>query len=108
MYRTIKWLAYKMINNLKIKVTIGDRVYPLTIRDEREEEGIRRAVKRINEMVKKFEQNYEVRDKQDVLAMCALQFASEKEVKTVQESQDSKQLESKLIELNELLNSHLA
>jgi cell division protein ZapA len=97
-----------MINNLKIKVTIGDRVYPLTIRDEREEEGIRRAVKRINEMVKKFEQNYEVRDKQDVLAMCALQFASEKEVKTVQESQDSKQLESKLIELNELLNSHLA
>ena len=97
-----------MINNLKIKVTIGDRVYPLTIRDEREEEGIRRAVKRINEMVKKFEQNYEVRDKQDVLAMCALQFASEKEVKSVQESQDSKQLESKLIELNELLNSHLA
>lgn len=97
-----------MINNLKIKVTIGDRVYPLTIRDEGEEEGIRKAVKKINEMVKKFEQNYEVRDKQDVLAMCALQFASEKEVKNVQEHQDTKQLESKLIELNELLNSHLA
>jgi len=61
-----------MINNLKIKVTIGDRVYPLTIRDENEEEGIRLAVKKINEMVKSFEQNYEVRDKQDVLAMCAL------------------------------------
>ena len=30
-----------MSNNLKIKVTIGDRVYPLTIRDEGEEEGIR-------------------------------------------------------------------
>ena len=39
-----------MINNLKIKVTIADRVYPLTIRDEREEEGIRLAVKKINEM----------------------------------------------------------
>ena len=97
-----------MINNLKIKVTIGDRVYPLTIKDESEEEGIRRAVKRINEMVKQFEQNYEVRDKQDVLAMCALQFASQKEVKNVHENQDSKQLESKLLELNELLNSHLA
>lgn len=83
-------------------------MYPLTIRDENEEEGIRLAVKKINEMVKKFEQNYEVRDKQDVLAMCALQFASEKEVKNVQEDEDSKQLESKLIELNELLNSHLA
>ncbi len=97
-----------MINNLKIKVTIGDRVYPLTIKDESEEEGIRRAVKKINEMVKQFEQNYEVRDKQDVLAMCALQFASQKEVKHVHENQDSKQLESKLLELNELLNSHLA
>lgn len=97
-----------MIQNLKIKVTIGDRVYPLTIRDESEEEGIRSAVKKINEMVKQFEQNYEVRDKQDVLAMCALQIASQKEVKNVQENEDSKQLESKLLELNELLNSHLA
>lgn len=97
-----------MIHNLKIKVTIGDRVYPLTIRDESEEEGIRSAVKKINEMVKQFEQNYEVRDKQDVLAMCALQIASQKEVKNVQENEDSKQLESKLLELNELLNSHLA
>jgi len=32
-----------MSSNLKIKVTIADRVYPLTIRDEREEEGIRKA-----------------------------------------------------------------
>jgi len=97
-----------MSNNLKIKVTIADRVYPLTIRDEREEEGIRKAVKLINEMVKQFEQNYEVRDKQDVLAMCALQFASQKEVKNVNESQDSSQIESKLLELNQLLDSHLA
>jgi cell division protein ZapA len=27
-------------------------------------------------MMKQFEENYAVRDKQDVLAMCALQFAS--------------------------------
>jgi cell division protein ZapA (FtsZ GTPase activity inhibitor) len=97
-----------MIKNLKIKVTIGDRVYPLTIRDEKEEEGIRLAVKKINEMVKNFEQNYEVRDKQDVLAMCALQFASMQEVKTVHEDLDSKKVENKLRELNQLLDSHLA
>jgi len=97
-----------MIKNLKIKVTIGDRVYPLTIRDEKEEEGIRLAVKKINEMVKSFEQNYEVRDKQDVLAMCALQFASMQEVKTVHEDLDSQKVENKLRELNQLLDSHLA
>ncbi len=96
-----------MINNLKIKVTIGDRVYPLTIRDENEEEGIRLAVKKINEMVKSFEQNYEVRDKQDVLAMCALQFASRDAVKMVYDDYDSKKVEDKLRELNEVLDSHL-
>lgn len=96
-----------MISNLKIKVTIGDRVYPLTIRDEKEEEGIRLAVKKINVMVKSFEQNYEVRDKQDVLAMCALQFASMQEVKTVHEDLDSQKVENKLRELNQLLDSHL-
>ena len=96
-----------MINNLKIKVTIGDRVYPLTIRDENEEEGIRLAVKKINEMLKSFEQNYEVRDKQDVLAMCALQFASRDAVKTVHEDYDSQKVEKKLRELNEILDTHL-
>jgi cell division protein ZapA len=30
-------------------------------------------------MMKQFEENYAVRDKQDVLAMCALQFASQVE-----------------------------
>ena len=95
------------MNNLKIKVTIGDRVYPLTIKDEDEEEGIRTAVKKINEMIKKFEQNYEVRDKQDVLAMCALQFASQHEVKTCIMRSDSEKVENKLRELNKVLDSHL-
>ena len=95
------------MNNLKIKVTIGDRVYPLTIRDENEEEGIRAAVKKINDLIKKFEQSYEVRDKQDVLAMCALQFASAQEVKSVQENVVSEKVENKLRELNQLLDAHI-
>ena len=97
-----------MTNNLRIRVTIGDRVYPLTIRDENEEEGIRAAVKKINDLVKKFEQKYEVRDKQDVLAMCALQFASQQEVKTVKENVVSEQVENKLRELSDLLDEHIS
>jgi cell division protein ZapA len=34
-------------------------------------------------MMKQFEENYAVRDKQDVLAMCALQFASQSEQKQI-------------------------
>ncbi len=64
-----------MEEKLKIKLSIADRVYPLTIRPE-QEEGLRKAAKSIDLLAKQYEQNYAVRDKQDVLAMCALQFAS--------------------------------
>ena len=96
-----------MNNKLKIKVTIGNRVYPLTISNESEEEGIRKAVNKINELIKNFEQNYEIRDKQDVLAMCALQFASKDEVKSIYNELDTKKVENKLQEINSLLDSHL-
>jgi cell division protein ZapA len=96
-----------MSESLKIKVTIGDRVYPLTIRNEGEEEGIRAAVKKINELLKKFEKNYEVRDKQDVLAMCALQIASQNEVRNVYDDMDTKNVKNKLINMEQLMDSYL-
>jgi hypothetical protein len=39
--------------------------------------------------------------------MCALQFASQQEVKTVQENVVSEKVENKLRELGDLLDSHL-
>ena len=76
-----------MSEKLKIKISIADRVYPLTI-EETQEEALRSASKKIDTMIKEFEQNYAVRDKQDVLAMCALQFASQTEQKQLDISQD--------------------
>jgi cell division protein ZapA len=96
-----------MEEKLKIKVTIGDRVYPLTINSDGEEEGVRKAVKKINNLIKKFEENYEVRDKQDVLAMCALQFASLQEVKSIYNEQDGEKIENKLKQMSALLDTHL-
>ena len=66
------------MTELSIKVNIAGRIYPLTINDH-EEEGIRKAAKLLNERVKEHENNFAVRDKQDLLAMCALQFANESE-----------------------------
>ena len=65
-----------MSEKLKIKLSIANRVYPLTITPN-QEEGLRKAAKNIEAMIKQFEQSYSVQDKQDVLAMCALQFASQ-------------------------------
>ena len=95
-----------MSEKLKIRVTIGDRIYPLTI-NRKEEEGVRKAVNRINDLSKKFENSYAVQDKQDVLAMCALQFASQVEVKNVADQLGMKNVEEKLKEINSILDSHL-
>jgi cell division protein ZapA len=76
-----------MDDKLKIKISIADRVYPLTV-DPAQEEGLRSASKKIDAMIKQFEENYAVRDKQDVLAMCALQFAAMAEQQVLDRSQE--------------------
>ena len=95
-----------MSEKLKIKISIADRVYPLTI-DPSQEEGLRSASKKIDAMIKQFEQNYAVRDKQDVLAMCALQFASQTEQKQIDKSTIEETTTLKLEKLNELLGEYL-
>ncbi|MFY8009426.1 cell division protein ZapA [Flavobacterium sp.] len=95
-----------MENKLKIKLSIADRVYPLTV-DPSQEEGLRSASKKIEAMIKQFEENYAVRDKQDVLAMCALQFASQVEQKQVDNAIDGKQTQERLQKLNDLLLDYL-
>ncbi|HBR53768.1 MAG TPA: cell division protein ZapA [Flavobacteriaceae bacterium] len=96
-----------MSNPLKIKLSIADRVYPLTIAPE-QEEGLRKAAKKIEEMIKRFEKSYAVRDKQDVLAMCALQFATQVEQKEIDKDTDTQQVEEQLQALNDLLQEHLS
>ncbi|TPN82365.1 cell division protein ZapA [Aquimarina algicola] len=96
-----------MGDKLKIKISIADRVYPLTI-NPNQEEGLRKAAKKIEAMIKQFEQSYAVRDKQDVLAMCALQFASQVEQKTIDKNDDMITVENRLSDLNELLHNHLS
>ena len=67
-----------MDKNLKIKVKIANRLYPLSVSQDKEE-VIRKSSKKIDEIIEKLEKSYAVRDKQDVLAMCALQYATELE-----------------------------
>ena len=90
------------MEKLKIKLSIANRIYPLTI-DPSQEEGLRKAALDINKMIKQLEQSYSVNDKQDVLAMCALQIASKKTQKTIDENNLNKSLEDRLRHLNELL-----
>jgi len=63
------------MGEISIKINIADRVYPLRVTTE-EEEVIRYAAKLINEKIKELQDNYSVRDKQDLLSMCVLQYAT--------------------------------
>ncbi|MBB6681041.1 cell division protein ZapA [Aequorivita sp. 609] len=96
-----------MSEQLKIKLSIADRVYPLTINPS-QEEGLRLAAKKIEEMIKKFEQSYAVRDKQDVLAMSALQFAAQVEQKQIDRSSETKEAEERLRALSQILEEQLS
>ncbi|MEO5788717.1 cell division protein ZapA [Gelidibacter sp.] len=96
-----------MSEQLKIKLSIANRMYPLTIAPD-QEEGLRKAAKNIEAMINQFEQNYSVRDKQDVLAMCALQFASQVEQKAIDKDNVSEDVKNRLTALDDLLHSHLS
>lgn len=91
-----------MSDYLKIKISIADRVYPLTIKRE-EEEQIRSAGKTIDGILKKYGEGYAVRDKQDLLAMCALQLASRLEKNTGLELVDGDKISERLSAMEKVL-----
>ncbi|MGC6422359.1 MAG: cell division protein ZapA [Flavobacteriaceae bacterium] len=95
-----------MSETIKIKLTLADRVYPLTITPD-QEATLRTSAKKIEAMIKQLEKNYAVRDKQDVLAMCALQYAAKVEKQGVGPENDTDVLQ-KTQELIDLIDVHIA
>ena len=95
------------MEKLKINLVIGGRSYPLSVNSNIEEEGMRKAAANINQLISKYEKNYAVSDKQDVLAMCALQFASKLEISTLDTEETNTEALDKIHELTKLVSAHL-
>ncbi len=89
---------------LSIKVTIANRIYPLTIQAD-EEEMVRKAAKYVNESIKAYSENYASRDKQDLLAMVALEIAT----KLLEEKRpiDTDEVVKKLSEVSKALTDEI-
>ena len=92
------------MSEFSIKVTIAGRSYPLTIERD-EEENVRRAAKNINEYIQELQDNYEVNDKQDLLAMAALQMSTQ--VTTGVGEQESEGFQLQLQALGDKLDAYL-
>ncbi|PQJ72476.1 MULTISPECIES: cell division protein ZapA [Polaribacter] len=95
------------MGKLKINVVIAGRTYPLSVNNTKEEEGMRKAATAINKLISMYEENYAVSDKQDVLAMCALQFASKVEITSIEKDSTDREVVDKIKELTNLVDSHL-
>ncbi|HMN06871.1 MAG TPA: cell division protein ZapA [Flavobacteriales bacterium] len=58
-----------------IRIELAGRAYPLTIHAE-EEENVRTAAKEINDSIDRLKASYPLTDKQDLLAMAALEVST--------------------------------
>lgn len=96
-----------MADTYKINVAIGGRNYPISVNSAEEEQGVRAAAVNINKLIADYESNYAVNDKQDVLAMCALQFASIIEVNKVIKEEENNAIITKLSKINSKLDTYL-
>ena len=90
------------MGEISIKINIADRVYPLKVNME-EEEIIRRAAKLINDRIKEYQENYAVRDKQDLLSMCVLHYATSSLKADNKVTVDDTELAEKVYQLDYLL-----
>ena len=94
------------MKTLKVKINIAGRQYPLTI-DADEEIAVREAGKEINQMIESFEKKYAVTDKQDAIAMAALQIADKYSSLKRSGLGFNKEMNEKLEDLTQLIEREL-
>jgi cell division protein ZapA (FtsZ GTPase activity inhibitor) len=90
------------MSEISIKVSIGTRTYPLSVNPD-EEELIRAAARNVNENIKVLQDNYAVKDIQDLLAMTALQMATQ----VLNRKQEKPVSDQRLAEIDEMLGRYL-
>lgn len=93
----------KDINKINIKIEVAGRQYPIsTLRED--EEALRRVRDEIGEMIKNYRENYEVRDMQDILALCVIQLGMNVEKQKKRNEELIKNMTEKLNNLSEILS----
>ena len=95
-----------MAEKLSIKLNIANRIYPMKI-ERSSEQSIREAVKKIDHRLKYYEENYAIKDKQDLLAMCLIEYASKFESVNSKNVIEDNGLTEKLQKIESILDSKI-
>lgn len=91
---------------ISIKIRIGDRDYPMKI-DETEEEAIRAAGRKLVDKLKVIKEQYNIEDKQDILAIAAFDSLLELLKRENAINQSETKLIDKITYLNSLISKSL-
>jgi cell division protein ZapA (FtsZ GTPase activity inhibitor) len=94
------------MDELSISIVIADRPYKLVVEKEFEE-LFRKAAKMIDKKIKEYSSNYAFKDKQDLLAMVALDFTTSGLQSERKLSETDDYLEKKLLTLDGALTEFL-
>ena len=95
------------MNELAISLNIADRPYRLVVEKD-QEELFRKATRLIEKRIKDYSVNYAYKDKQDLLAMVALEYATSFLQNEELLKQQEGQWKTKLKEVDQVLAEYLS
>lgn len=87
----------------KVRIIVAGRIYDMFVNSE-DEEILRAVGKNIEQMIKHFELNFDIKDKQDALAMCAIKLGTDAACQLRDEQKKLETIQKKIESFNQLLD----
>ncbi len=94
------------MEEVSIKVSIVSREYPLKIK-KADEARVLEAAQKLNDRIKEYESQYAASDKIDLLAMCAMQFATELVTLSNTLPQERQEMHDAVADIDSLISEYL-
>ena len=91
------------MGKLNIKISLSNRLYPMSI-DSSEEKAIRLSAFKIEKMLKHLKEKYSVKDDQDLLAMCALQLCVKLEKMDIHNEISNQKIINDILKVNKSIS----
>src|SRR4051812_27217735 len=94
------------MKEVSISISIAGNTYPIKVKPE-DEQNVALAARLINDKIKVLKETYVVNDKRDLLAMCALQLATQNMQLENKTNSDNTQLANRLVEMESFITDYL-